>query len=394
MTQSMALLVQPAAHELERLRQTLRCPIPARSYEDFDLSDAVIGLRELGTRGVSPIRQLSNADDPMSQEVRIEFENGHWRIRDLTGLAGLRNDGVSTTEIVLTAGTEISLGGLTLIAESPRTISLRQYCARLLGWKDNDLISIDRAMRAIRSWMLRRTPLLLRGEGDMMLVAQALHRQLFGPNSPFIASDRRRHNLPATVRGPANIADGMTALQEANSGTLCVRERRLPAEFRSLMENFRRRENRARMTICVGRIEHSWILNNEMIAIPTLSSRSDEIDRIIDEYLQDAASVLDVHSVQVEPSDIQWIRRASAQSIPDIEKGAMRMTAIRASRTIKQASDMLGMSGVSLIRWLRRRARDSSGELIAMPDFGPEHYMPHALTLPQGDSDGKEQPEL
>jgi hypothetical protein len=221
-----------------------------------------------------------------------------------------------------------------------------------------------------------------------MLVAQALHRQMFGLDSPFIASDPRRRNLPATVRGPANIADGISAMHEANGGTLCVRTTRFPAEFRSLMENFRKRENRARITVCVGRT-NSWVLDNEMIKIPSLSIRDDEISMIIDEYLRDAAIALDVPDVHVRPRDIEWIRRTS-QSIPDIEKGTMRVTAIRASRTIKQASDMLGMSGVSLIRWLGRRARDISGELIAMPDFGPGHYMPYALSLQKGDSDGNE----
>jgi hypothetical protein len=91
------------------------------------------------------------------------------------------------------------------------------------------------------------------------------------------------------------------------------------------------------------------------VTIPPLSTRSDEIDRIITEYAQDAIMELRAQRTGFLPADRDWVRRHSASSLPDIEKATLRLVAIRESRNLTDAAARLGMASVSLSRWIGRR---------------------------------------
>ena len=81
--------------------------------------------------------------------------------------------------------------------------ALRSYLERILGWRNPD--AIDRALRSIHLGVAYQAALVLRGEGDLVPLAVALHhRRALGMAAPFIMSDPRRGNTPASVRSPAN----------------------------------------------------------------------------------------------------------------------------------------------------------------------------------------------
>lgn len=126
-----------------------------------------------------------------------------------------------------------------LIAESRRTVKLRHFCSRLLGWNVEHIDAIDQALRSIRLARSGKVALVLYGRGDMVSIAFAIHRYAFGGESPFVVSDPRRHNMSATVRSPANCRNGMAAFRKALGGSLCVRAERLPQDFGNVLRAFR-----------------------------------------------------------------------------------------------------------------------------------------------------------
>ena len=91
------------------------------------------------------------------------------------------------------------------------------------------------------------------------------------------------------------------------------------------------------------------------IVIPSLSDRRSEIDRIIDEYAEDAITELAAPRASYLPVDHAWVREHASSSLAEIEKATLRLVALRASRNLSHAAARLGMAAVSLSRWIGRR---------------------------------------
>ena len=251
------------------------------------------------------------------------------------------------------AGDEIGIGGLTLIAESSRSIELREFLSRLLGWRGQRIEVVDHALRSIRIAATRRTALMLRGDGDLVPIARAIHRRAFGGDRSFIVCDPRRRQSKATVRSPENYETGMSAFEAATGGSLCVRSLRLPKDFGTVVTALRAPGPQVRLIICAqATAEYEKYL---AVTIPPLITRSDEIDRIITEYAQDAITELRAPRTGFLPADRNWVRMHSASSLPDIEKATLRLVAIREARNLSDAAARLGMAPVSLSRWIGRR---------------------------------------
>src|SRR5262245_17133566 len=119
---------------------------------EWAIDDDVIRLREWATANVHP---LADAAQPVTlgtsaacairvrdpsrrvgrEHARLEKGRGRWTIVDAGSPHGLLIDGVRCGRAELRPGLEISLGGaVTLIAESPRLITLREMLECLLGW--------------------------------------------------------------------------------------------------------------------------------------------------------------------------------------------------------------------------------------------------------------------
>jgi len=277
-----------------------------------------------------------------------------WLLHD-HGKNGIRLNGARCRQIELEAGDEIGIGGITLIAESRRSVALRGFLGRLLGWRDECIPVVDQALRWIRMALTRRTALVLRGDGDLVPVARAIHRRAFGVDRPFIVCDPRRRLSRATVRSPENYETGMPAFAAATGGSLCMRSLRLPKDFRPVIAALRAQSSQVRLVICAQTAERCDEHLTFPIAIPPLSTRPSEIDQIITEYAEDAITELGMPRTGFLPADRDWVRLHSASFLPDIEKAALRLVAIRESRNLSAAAARLGMAPVSLSRWIGRR---------------------------------------
>ena len=296
--------------------------------------------------------------DPDVMPIHAQLSRGgqRWLVHALGDAPGLRQDGARNNAFALDPGVEIGLGQTTLIAEDRPWMVLRRFCARLLGWGGDRVAVVDRALRSIRMSLTHRAPLLLRGggDGDLVPIAYALHRRTLGDDQPFIVCDPRRRDGKRSVRSAGNCRTGAAAFPMARGGTICVRSRRLPRDLATLLARVREPGVDVQIIVCTNPVDIvSW--RAETIDIPSLSTRTAELSRIIDEYAQDAIAALGVSATNFTPEDHRWILERSATSLADIEKATLRTVALRASGNPTRAAALLGMAPISLSRWVGRR---------------------------------------
>jgi hypothetical protein len=208
-----------------------------------------------------------------------------------------------------------------------------------------------------------RCPLILRGEGDLVPIAYALHRHTRGVDAPFVVCDPRRQNMKASVRSPANYKSGLEAFRKATRGTLCMRSR-LPHDFTELVAERYEPDPRVGMIVCPSPNDHGEDLAALLpIYVPPLSERALELPRIVEEYAKEAIAAL--RSLRPEAcftaADlrwiVEWVVECAGTSLPEIEKATWRVVVLKLSRNLSEAARLLGMAPVSLARWIGRRSR-------------------------------------
>lgn len=236
----------------------------------------------------------------------------------------------------------------------PAGDELRAFLARMLGSSNER--AVDLALRSLALALDHRAALVLCGEDDLVPIAWALHRHMLGADRPFIVCDPRRGTKAASVRSPASRASGVAAFEAAIGGSLCVRSRRLPSDFPALVARLRDADD-VLCAICTAAVAdpRSPLVLPAPLAVPPLSQRSAELDRIIAEYASDAIEELAAPASSFTAGDHAWVRGHAAASLADIEKATLRVVAIRTSRNLSGAAARLGMAVVSLSRWLGRR---------------------------------------
>jgi hypothetical protein len=234
--------------------------------------------------------------------------------------------------------------------------SLRGFLSRLLGWTNAD--AVDQAIRSIELAVAHHAHLVLRGPGDLVPIARALHRRTIGADRPFIVCDPRRRDVPASARSPANHDSGVAAFEAARGGSLCVRSTRLPRDFSSVRSLIRARDARVQFIICAGdRYADDILLTMPApIIFPPLEMRSSEVPRIVDEYAIDAIKALGARPECLTADDRAWVVEHQASSLSEIEKATLRLVALRISANTSIAAALLGIAPVSLFRWMGRRA--------------------------------------
>jgi len=339
---------------------------------EWSIDDQVMRLRMWGTDLIRLLPKPPVADctvgagegcamrlhDPSGRisrvHARLVHDRTRWLLVDLGSKNGVRLDGARRSEIVLEPGIEIGIGGLTLIAESRRSVALRGFLARLLGWRGDRTEVVDHALRSIRMAATRRAALVLCGDGDLVPTARSIHRHALGDRS-FVVCDPRRRETKATVRSAENYETGLAALAAAQGGSLCVRSRRLPRDFAEVIAALRDPDARVQLIVCAGSPDDGKPYLAVPIAIPPLSGRKAELDRIIAEYAEDAVIELAAPRTSFGPIDHAWVREHAVSSLPEIEKATLRLVALRDSRNLTAAAARLGMAPVSLSRWIGRR---------------------------------------
>lgn len=303
--------------------------------------------------------QLTGPDIlPIHAELMQEGEQ--WRIRALKSTSELRRDGESCSQFFLTPGVEIGIGRATLIAESQRSIALREFCARILGWGSDRVQAVERALRAIRLAAAWRSTLILQGEEDLVPLAYSLHRRVLGAAAPFVICDHRRADLPATVRSPANQAGSMAAFEAAAGGSLCLRGRHLPHDLPEFLRLLDEPDPRVQLIVCMSKDGHGGFLarfpvNPMPIELPPLEIREVELSRIIQEYANDAIVELSASPACFSEDDCEWVMKHGVESLSEIEKATLRLVAVNMTGSVHRAARKLHMAGVSLSRWFGRR---------------------------------------
>src|SRR5262249_9635754 len=92
------------------------------------------------------------------------------------------------------------------------------------------------------------------------------------------------------------------------------------------------------------------------IVIPPLDARKTEIDRLISEYMREAAARLyATKRVRLSPADREWLRTSASESLPELRTDTLRLVAVREAGNLTAASALLGISHVGLAKWLNGR---------------------------------------
>lgn len=272
------------------------------------------------------------------RHAMLKLDGERWIVADAGSKNGLWVDGERTASTPLLPGAEIMIGHRRLVVESPRVIRQHALLSRMLGWSAEQAPVVDRALRTLREFGHMRMPLWLTGADDLIAIARRLHREVAG-EAPFVVG-KLRGNAKATE----------DSLRAAQGGTLCVLCRATPGDLHALRALSADREQRCRLAVCAPSGTQMTSVD-----VPRLGLRRDEIDRIVDEYAEDAIATLGASPDSFTPSDRAWLIDRGAESLGEIELATLRMIAIREYGGVTHAAPRLGVTHSALSRWLARR---------------------------------------
>jgi hypothetical protein len=268
----------------------------------------------------------------------------------------LHNDATAARE---RGALRLSGGPLTCVTEGTEGIAvrdreLRVFCRRLLGSSEARSVQVDDAVDGVISAVARGLPIALRGTSDLVPVAYALHRRILGANRPFIVCDPRRYEGEGSVCAPPNRRTVALALEAAVDGSICLRSRRLPADFDRLCQSVRDAVPFPTVFVCLHSDDRLRDLLCRPLEIPPLAARAAESHRLFQEALDEAATALGTKRLQLPRQARQGVLERVA-SFAELEKTALRIVALATARNPSQAAERLRMAPVSLKRWLHRR---------------------------------------
>jgi hypothetical protein len=158
----------------------------------------------------------------------------------------------------------------------------------------------------------------------------------------------------------------MAALYAAGGGTVCANGRMLLCDrFYEVLRQFREHTS-TELLIVYSRSYYGDIADASTmlsIDIPPLAARRAELTELIEWYANDALAILRAHEpsntrfadLRLTDSDRDWVMKHSAATIPEIEKGTLRMLAMRSSDSVTEAAPRAGLSVGALQIWTARR---------------------------------------
>jgi hypothetical protein len=266
-----------------------------------------------------------------------------WILHDHGSTNGIRQDGERRLSIELAPGVEITIGGVNLIAESPRLKELRAFLARVIGWDQSRISDVDSGIQAVRTMAMRRAALVLCGDGHLEGIARRLHDLALGRDQPFTFYSRR----------------DIAKLDPARSGTYCFLDDQLPDDFSDLAAALATRESKARVVVCSPSRDDateamSQLGRSTVLELPGLESRPFEVERLILEYAAEAMATLDAPSIGFREHEFVWLKDLRFASLDEIQDTTYRLVALR-NWSVRGGAQRLGISHVALSRWARRR---------------------------------------
>lgn len=233
--------------------------------------------------------------------------------------------------------------------------SLPGFLARLIGWSDKEAVEV--ALRTVTMAAAGVATVMLCGKGELLLLAEALHRRVRA-NRPFVLVAPRRHGQNRrSPRSAARYPTILPALEAAAGGTLCFALENRPADLPMAARVLRARDD-VMIILCGAEVRRPTLpftLRPPPIVIPPLSDRGAELDRIIWEYAAEALQELKAPDNAFTDDDHAWVRQQAARTLPEIEAATLRRVARNTSPSSADAARRLGISNVSLTRWLDRR---------------------------------------
>ena len=327
----------------------------------WTITDPIVQLRQLGSERVFP---LATADrwilgaasdctiqlhDPIGRVSRQHLEllredRGAWTARDLGSTNGIRHNGDARGLFQVAPGDELELGGVTLIAESPRSVALHELLRRVLGWSTASIAAVDHAFRAVREMATLRGVLILRGKGVLHGLARRLHQRTL-QDRPFIL-------LGANESGEAGLG-------RAIDGMLCVDAGALPSDVATMIAGLSVPGARARLVVCADTARATARIATMLprlatIEITPIGERAHELERLFEAYGHDAMSELGAPALGFRRSDLAWVRGSGVATLDEVANGARRMVALR-NWKVTAAAERLGIHHGALIRWAQRR---------------------------------------
>ena len=308
----------------------------------------------IGTAPTCAIRVHDPSSLTSREHAYLERADGQWCIVDQSK-NGLYLDDQPRERSLLAPGMEIGLGRhVTLIAESARTIALRDALARMIGWSAGRAESIDHALRMLRMAAMRRAIFVFCGEPSLVPLAEELHRLTLTEQRPFVLCDPR-HASEDTERFTRRATSGLTAIAQAVDGTVCIDDGRRPPDLVETLDAWRRPGCTARLMVLARNARKADVYTPVPVVIPPLRSRREEMERLIMEYEAEAVQRLGIEAVELTPVQRSWIRERASETLPDLQKAVLRLLAIRHAGSIAGAAALLRMSHMGLGRWLERR---------------------------------------
>jgi len=200
-------------------------------------------------------------------------------------------------------------------------------------------------MSELLTAVARCAVIALRGEGDLVPIAHALHRQLFGSQRRFVVCDPRRHEREGSARLPPNRKTSVLALSASAGG--------LPSDY-DLLAPSRRIVNGTQLFVCLNSDDQVIDMLCPPVRVASLAHRVSDLDRLISEYIADATRALDVGGTRI-PERMHDAILWHTKTLADLEKVVMRIVALKSAASVSEAARRLGMAPVSLTRWARHR---------------------------------------
>lgn len=215
---------------------------------------------------------------------------------------------------------------------------LRDFIARLVGWDDK--ARVEHALHAVRLATSHQAALVFCGEGDLVPVARGLHRHVLSDERPFVLFDPRRR------------ATGADAIDAAIGGTVCLRSKRLPRDLTEPGAGGPRRARPARhLRVATAQAHGAGARADQDPSTGDQAPRDRPDHRCVRPRCQGGAADLSAAHRRRSP----LVRTHSATSLPEIEKGAWRLVALREAGTVARAAERLDMSHAALGEWFAHR---------------------------------------